>query len=156
MRDDQAQLEAIVAALAAVRLEAIMVGNAAAVVHDAPVMTQDVDFFIRQTPLNLKKVRLFGDQIGGLVSAPFEPLSRMIRVQSENATVDFIFSMGARRFESVRSRATRITFGKASVWVASLEDVIAAKRAAGRPKDLAVLPVLEQTLATKRKMKELS
>jgi hypothetical protein len=30
--------------------------------------------------------------------------------------------------------------------VASLGDIIASKKAAGRPKDLAVLPVLEETL----------
>jgi hypothetical protein len=34
--------------------------------------------------------------------------------------------------------------------VASLEDIIRSKRAAGRPRDLAVLPVLEKTLAKSR------
>ena len=37
------------------------------------------------------------------------------------------------------------------VHVLSLEQLIATKRAAGRPKDLAVIPVLEATLATQRR-----
>jgi hypothetical protein len=36
-------------------LEAVMVGNAAAALHGAPVTTLDVDFMFRKTPTNLKK-----------------------------------------------------------------------------------------------------
>lgn len=57
-------------------------------------------------------------------------------------TVLIALSSGAR-FESVRSRASDVRVAQVRVRVASLDDVIAAKRAAGRPKDLAVLPVLE-------------
>jgi len=37
------------------RLEAVMVGDAAAALHGAPVTTFDIDFMFRKTPLNLKK-----------------------------------------------------------------------------------------------------
>ena len=38
-----------------VRLEAVMIGNAAAALHGAPVTTLDIDFMFRKTPENLKK-----------------------------------------------------------------------------------------------------
>jgi hypothetical protein len=56
------------------------------------------------------------------------------------------------KFESVKSRASAIDVGGVVVIAASLEDVIASKRAAGPPKDLAVLPVLEATLEVRNKM----
>ena len=41
---------------------------------------------------------------------------------------------------------SRWTWRATTVKVLALEDLIRTKRAAGRPKDLAVLPVLEATL----------
>jgi hypothetical protein len=52
---------------------------------------------------------------------------------------------------SVRSRATVVDFGGEKLWVADLYDIIRSKRAAGRPKDLAVLHELETTLKEKEK-----
>lgn len=46
------------------RLDAILVGNAAAALHGAPVTTLDFDFMFRNTPLNLKKLRKFASAFG--------------------------------------------------------------------------------------------
>ncbi len=56
-------------------------------------------------------------------------------------------------FASVRRRGTelRVDGGPPVVYVASLQDIIASKRKLGRPKDLAVLPVLELTLDEQQK-----
>ena len=58
---------------------------------------------------------------------------------------------GVKSFEALRSRAARVTFGGHSLWVADLRDIIRSKKALGRPKDLAVLRVLEKTLDEKEK-----
>jgi hypothetical protein len=42
--------------------------------------------------------------------------------------------------------------GDERLLVADLADVIRSKRAAGRPKDRAVLPILRDTLAVKKKL----
>ncbi len=47
------------------RLEAVMVGNAAAALHGGPVTTLDIDFMFRKTPVNLKKLKA--------VAKAFEP-----------------------------------------------------------------------------------
>jgi hypothetical protein len=61
--------------------------------------------------------------------------------------VDFMPAIhGVRSFAGLRSRALTIPIGPHSLRVASLADIIASKRAAGRPRDQAVLSVLEETL----------
>ena len=52
---------------------------------------------------------------------------------------------GVRSFEGLRSQAVERTIGGSVLLVASIDDIIASKRAAGRDRDLAVLPVLEKT-----------
>ncbi len=56
---------------------------------------------------------------------------------------------GISSFEGLRKRATSLNLGGARILVAALPDIIKSKRAAGRPKDIAVLRILEGTLAEK-------
>jgi predicted nucleotidyltransferase len=66
--------------------------------------------------------------------------------------VDFMPRIhGIRSFESLRKHATEMTLGSARLRVASLEDILKSKRAANRPKDRAVIPVLEKTLREKNR-----
>ena len=132
-------------------LEFILVGNAAAALHDAPVTTQDVDLFVRHTPRTLRKIAELTRLLGGILAEPYEPLSRMMRIVSPEVAVDLIFQLSShRRFESVRATARHVSIGEITLKVASLDDLIAAKEAAGRPKDRASLPILKATLATQR------
>jgi len=66
--------------------------------------------------------------------------------------VDFMGRIdGIRSMESLRSRADRVEMGGCTMLVASLEDIIRSKRAAGRPRDRAVLEILEKVLDEKKK-----
>jgi hypothetical protein len=66
--------------------------------------------------------------------------------------VDFMATIhGVRSFESLRSRALPIPVSGVIMLVASLADILRSKRAAGRPKDRAVLDVLEATLEEAKK-----
>jgi len=61
--------------------------------------------------------------------------------------IDFMASIhGVRSFASLRSRARVVAFDNARLLVADLADVIRSKKAAGRPRDMAALPILEKTL----------
>ena len=65
----------------------------------------------------------------------------------ETLQVDFMDEVsGIRSFEGVRKRARPVQVGSATVRVAALADIIKSKRAANRPRDLAVLEILEKTL----------
>ena len=155
MSVDEDLLVSIVKAAAQVNLEFILIGNTAAALQAVPVMTEDFDLFVRYTPRNLEKIKAFGNLLGGSVSQPYDPLSRMMRLVTEQVSVDFVFGLSSRsKFEAVRSRALRIKLGRHEIKVASLEDIIAAKEAANRPKDRATLHILKNTLRVKCTLKE--
>lgn len=141
-------LNSVVTALTAVRLEAVLIGNAAAAIHGAPVTTVDFDFMFRVTPVNLRKLKCFADRLQAVILRPYYPTSALYRVVNDDLGLqaDFMPAIhGVRSFNSLRSRAQAISLGPYRLWVASLPDIIASKRAAGRPRDKAVLDVLEAT-----------
>ena len=146
-------LERVARALRKARLDAILVGNAAAAIQGAPVSTLDFDFVIRDTPRSAAKIRSFALALSASAIVPYEGASRMVRVSSDEIQVDLLPRLyGVRSsFESLRSRSIAVRVGSETVRVASLDDVLKSKRAAGRPKDLAVLPILEDTLREKKK-----
>jgi hypothetical protein len=130
------------------RLEAVLVGNAAAALQGAPVSTLDFDFMFRKTPTNLKKIKKVAAALGMSFSQPYYPASDLYRLfQKETGLqLDFMSQLhGVKSYESLRSRAAEVYFGGAHVLVADLKDIIRSKRASRRPKDLAVLELLERT-----------
>jgi len=147
-------LGSVAAALAGVRLEAVLIGNAAAAIHGAPVTTLDFDFMFRATPLNLAKLKRFADRLEAVILRPYYPMSALYRVMNEDRGLqaDFMPTIhGVKSFNSLRSRAEKIELGGHVLWVADLADIIASKKAAGRARDRAVLEVLEKTLSEKSK-----
>jgi len=130
-------------------LEAVMIGNAAAALHGAPVTTLDVDFFIPKTPTNVRKLKKVAGALGATAFAPFYPVSGMFRLirDVDGLQLDFMTRIeGVSSFNSVRAKAAVVDVDGEKLLIADLADIIASKRAAGRPKDLAVLHELESTL----------
>lgn len=131
------------------RLDAILIGNAAAALQGAPVTTIDIDFLFRKTPAGLRKLKAVARDLGAVILRPYYPVSGLYRIarDEDGLQLDFMTVIdGVRSFEGLRKRAKTIRLGSARLQVASLSDIIRSKRAAGRPRDLAVLDVLERTL----------
>ncbi|MCC6806021.1 MAG: hypothetical protein IT381_01245 [Deltaproteobacteria bacterium] len=152
----QPLLARIAAALSAAKLEAILIGNAAAALRGAPVTTLDFDFLFRATPANLAKLKRVAKALDAVIMRPYYPVSNLYRVESpeQGLQIDFMPRIsGIRSFNALRAHATTVAFGVSSLQVASLEDIIRSKKAAGRPRDRAALPVLEATLALEKKNK---
>jgi hypothetical protein len=99
------------------------------------VTTLDIDFMFRRTPRNLKKLKV----VAGSVEANIKSMARL---------------HGIRSFEGLRSRATEVSFGGHKLLIATLADIIKSKRAAGRPRDKAVLDILAKTLEQQKDDKE--
>lgn len=135
-------------------LEAVLIGNSGAALQGAPVTTMDIDFFIRKTPANITKLKRLATSLSAVVFTPFYPVSGLFRLTRDDDALqlDFMTTIhGVRSFNSVRNRAIAIDIEGETLWVAALADIIASKRAAGRPRDRAVLDVLEATLKQKEK-----
>ncbi|HEX2473812.1 MAG TPA: hypothetical protein VHK01_03635 [Lacipirellulaceae bacterium] len=136
------------------RLEAVMVGNAAAALHGAPVTTLDIDFMFRKTPLNLKKLKAVAESFRAVILKAYYPVSDLFRIinDEQGLQLDFMSRLdGIRSFEGLRSRSTSVKFGEHELKIASLSDIIKSKRATGRDRDLAVLEILERTLDEQEK-----
>lgn len=135
------------------RLDAVLIGNAAAALHGSPVTTVDLDFMFRETASNLRKLRRLAEDLDAIVMRPFYPASGLYRIMRDRdgLQLDFMTKIdGIRSFESLRSRSSVVRIKSHDVRVASLEDVIRSKVAANRPADRAVLPLLRKTLRETR------
>jgi hypothetical protein len=131
------------------KLEAIMVGNAAAALQGVPITTVDIDFLFRRTPANVKKLKEIARDLEAMLLRPFYPISPLIRLSrdTDHLQIDFMTEIsGVRSYEGLRARSAVVRFGGASLYVASLPDIIKSKKAAGRPQDLAAMPILEESL----------
>ena len=130
-------------------LEAVLIGNAAAALQGAPVTTVDFDFMFRKTPANLRKLKALASALGAVILRPYYPASDLFRIvrDEDGLQIDFMGSIhGVRSLASLRSRARVVKFEGGQLLVATLADVIKSKRAAGRPRDIANLEILEKAL----------
>lgn len=146
-------LRRVAALLAKHRLDAVLIGNAAAALQGAPVTTLDLDFMFRKTAASLRKLRRIADDLEAAVFMPYYPASGLYRISRDRdgLQLDFMAKVdGIRTFEGLRSRAELARFGRHDLRIASLADVIKSKQAADRPQDRAVLPILRRTIREKQ------
>ena len=138
-------------------LEAILIGNAAAALHGAPITTLDFDFMFRDTAVNLRKLKAISRDLGAVILRPYYPVSNLYRMVDDERglQVDLMPAIhGVRSFNSLRSRALSTAIAGQPLLLAALSDIIASKRGANRPRDRAVLEVLERTLHEKEASSE--
>jgi predicted nucleotidyltransferase len=84
-----------------------------------------------------------------VVFTPYYPVSGLFRLirDDDGLQLDFMTRIhGVRSFNGLRSRAAELELAGEKITVAALVDIIASKRSADRPRDRAVLDVLEKTL----------
>ena len=146
------------------RVAGVIVGNVAAILNDAPMLTRDVDVFVGDRPRVRKKMNALAKALEGAAPQPIleKPGARGrpgpydgVRITTAVVPVDVLFRIaGELTFDEVRARARTFDFGGEPLAVASLQDVIRSKEFAGRKKDLAALPLLRDTLAVKKKLSE--
>lgn len=135
--------------LAKHKLDAVLIGNAAAALNGAPVTTIDLDFMIRATPDNARKLKKLAEELGAEIPQPFYPASTLWRIVRKRDQLQFDFMSkvsGIRSFEGIRARSASVVFGGHLLRVATIEDVIRSKEAANRLEDRAVLPILRQVV----------
>ena len=116
------------------RLEAVLIGNAAAALQGSPITTLDLDFMFRKTPTNLRKIKGVADDLEAVVMRPYYPTSDLYRVvrDRDGLQLDFMARIdGIRSFERLRAGASPIAFGDCSILVAALGTSFAVRRPLG-------------------------
>lgn len=133
----------------------VLIGGVAAVARGSAQFTQALDISYAPDQENLDRLGNVLVQLGARLrgvtdDVPFIPDGRSLRrtrvltLETPLGLIDLLAQPdGAPDYERLRERATREVIGGVDVQVASLEDLIAMKKAAGRPKDLVAVEELE-------------
>ena len=152
-----ARFAEILRLLATNEVEFIVVGMTAGILQGAPVTTLDLDVVHRRSPENV--ARLLRVLVG--IDAVYRHDPRKLRPQESHligpghqlltttyGDLDCLGTIGEGfgYEELIEQTVTMSLSGGLTVRVLSLPALIEAKERAGRPKDVAVLPVLRATL----------
>ena len=137
-----------------------MIGGAAAQFSVPGLVTFDVDFTPAIDRANLDclssaltelQARIRTDAVVEGLPFAHDGVSlgraKMWNLQCANGAFDITFEPAGGGFEHLAARARVVTVRGVDIPVADLEDIVASKRLANRPKDLLVLPQLDQALA---------
>lgn len=156
-------VEKVLEALTQAGVEFVVVGGVSAVLQGVPVVTQDLDLCYRRTPDNVRrlagalrafhpKMRGLPDGVPNIVDERTFQMGTNFTLDLEGEDLDLLAEMsGIGRYEDVVPTVLELEVDGRAIRVLPLERLIVTKRAAGRAKDLAVLPLLEATLAATRK-----
>jgi hypothetical protein len=156
---------AIFAVLAAHGVDYVVIGGLASVMHGSPVVTNDVDVMPADTRDNLARLAGALLELDARVRSPDDPdgvafdphpdllaSMKMLNLQTRHGNLDVVFApAGVSDYQRLAERATRYDIDGVMVAVAELDDIIASKRAADRPRDRAVLPILEALRQERRR-----
>lgn len=132
-------LVAVLAAFGAERVRYLVVGGHAVGVHARPRSTKDLDIWLEHEPKNVaracKALSGFGAPrhiVDALRTATSDEIVWMGRAP---ARIDFLFSIPGASFDAAWSRRVEVETDGLSVHVIGRQDLLANKRAAGRPQD---------------------
>jgi hypothetical protein len=135
------------AALDELGIPYLIIGVGAAVMQGAPLVTQDIDLWFQDR--TDRRLHEAAKRAGGVfVPGHFGMMPTQVGGGAIGDRIDVVTTpQGLDPFAVEYERAVVLDLDGLLVRVLPLGRVIASKRAAGRPKDLAVLPALEATLA---------
>jgi hypothetical protein len=125
-------------------VEFLVVGLAAAALQGAPAVTQDIDLWF--SDLADDRLQRALRRVGASYIPP-GPTNPPLLAGGDAGLFDVVVNMnGLGSFAQEARRALRVRVGTVDVRVLPLDRIIASKKATDRPKDRAILPVLEDAL----------
>jgi hypothetical protein len=118
----------------------------AAILQGTPATTLDTDIWVDLSERAYLKIHNLCRSLGATV------LATTTVALSDDTLVNFLFRVdGLGSFASEKKKAVHLKWLGTEVDVLPLRSIIKSKQAVARPKDLAHLPLLRQTLRLKRK-----
>ena len=141
-----AQAEELAAAFAAEGVDYLFIGKSGAILLGYPDTTQDVDVFLPVSRENgervLRALRTIGFNLDAALTISILTGSEIVLMKGGPFALDLIHAPDG--IDSYAAAKTRSVIEAGRFPVASLDDIIASKRATGREKDVADVRRLEQ------------
>lgn len=126
----------------------MVIGGYAVVQYAEPRFTNDLDVLISTDATNAEAVynalREFGAPLAGLTPNDFAEEGFFFQIGVPPVRVDILMGIPGIQFENCWNRRVEVDFEGLKVIFISKQDLIASKRAAGRPQDLMDADLLSQ------------
>lgn len=154
--------EDFVASLNEHKVRYLIIGGWAAGFHGYPRFTKDIDVLIDRTDRNAAATRdAIYDFFNGRPPETIDPYRDLmnpelvLQLGMPPNRVDLLSQVpGIDDFDAAWRRRARGSIGRSKASFAGLEDLLASKRAAGRPQDLADVAILERRAQKSRTAKK--
>ncbi|MEK7866185.1 MAG: nucleotidyl transferase AbiEii/AbiGii toxin family protein [Planctomycetota bacterium] len=134
--------------LSARKIEFLVIGGVAYNHHAPPRATKDLDLWVRPTQGNvvelIKAIRDFGFPTDALVVDEIVSTSQVLMLGRVPTRIDLLTRPDGVDWAGAWRRRVDTRFDDVPVCVLSVRDLIASKRAAGRPRDIADVAMLEK------------
>lgn len=153
---------ALIGALVRAEVDFVVIGGVAVVIQASPRFTRDLDITYATDPANLERLGNLLVALGGTLrgiedDVPFVPDARTLRraemltLTTREGDLDLLVDPpGSPGYPALRRHADIVDLDGDSVRIASLEDLIEMKRAAGRPQDEVDIDALEVARSRRR------
>lgn len=127
----------------------LVIGGYAVVQYTEPRFTKDLDLWISTQPNNaeaiFKALKEFGAPLEGMSPKDFSEEGYFYQMGIPPVRVDVLMGIPGVQFDEAWERRVEVQFDDTAVMIISKQDLILAKRAAGRPQDLLDADSLEQS-----------
>lgn len=149
------RLDVLLRGLTEGNVDFVVIGGVAVIVQASPRFTRDLDITYATDQDNLERlgavlIALRAQLRGVEGDLPFVPDARTLRnaqiltLTTPDGDIDLLADPdGSPGYSDLRRRASRVDLDGFTVRIASIDDIIAMKRAAGRPQDIVDLESLE-------------
>ena len=132
----------------------LLIGGRAYSFHDQPRYTKDYDLWIRSTPDNARRAFIalaeFGAPLDGVTAEDLIDPESYYAMGIPPNRIDVLNSISGITFDEAWPHRVEGRHGDEFMWVIGVEDLIANKRAAGRPSDLIDVQKLERRMRRTR------
>ncbi|HEV7642981.1 MAG TPA: hypothetical protein VGO50_03485 [Pyrinomonadaceae bacterium] len=155
------ELEPVIASLVNNKVEFVIIGGIAITHYGSSYVTQDFDFCFLRSPENIQclvnamspfnpRLRDFPAELPFIFDTATLQNGTNFTFDTDVGDIDLLGEVaGVGTYADVKENSIEIKMFEQPVRILSLEALIKAKRAAGRTKDLLVLPELEALLELK-------
>jgi predicted nucleotidyltransferase len=149
------RLHALLERLTEAEVDFVVVGGVAVIAQASPRFTKDLDICYAPEQVNLDRLGAVLTTLGARLRGIEEDLpfvadgqtlkqTRMLTLTTPDGDIDLLAEPeGSPSYAVLRRNASRVNLDGITVLVASIDDLIAMKRAVSRPQDLVDLESLE-------------